>query len=555
MEGTTSLKQREKNMYADLILYNSVIYTMDETRPTASKIAIKEGKIVAFDQDADPYCGPQTRKIDIKGKTILPGLIESHAHPLNYAANLLELDLRAEVAPDIHSILAAVRKKAEELPEGEWILGMGWDDSKLKERRFPTIEELSAAAPHHPVFLKRTCIHNAVVNQKAFEKSGLSENPVDPEGGHFHRNPETGKLSGLIQENAMSEFAVPTLTIDQLKQAMLQAQQHFYEWGITTVHDMAVKKEEMMVYQQLQKQADFRLKVRLWLWALSQMGWNGMENEVLALGIESGYGNDRLNIQGLKYMLDGSVGGKTAAVSSPYEHEEDNCGLLYMTREKLCDHVARVVKHNLRVSIHGIGERAIDMALEAIEQSGTPEQNKHMRHRIEHCALATEDHLERMASREIIAASSVGFIYSIGDSYLKNLGGKRAERVFPHASFKKYGITAPGNSDMPVCHGNPFYGIYTAVTRKTIGGQQLGTKEAISVQDAIQSYTVDAAYSGFDEEIIGSLSIGKYADLIVLSEDPFTIHSDQLKDIKVLLTMIEGETVFQRTRKEGYSYV
>lgn len=541
-------------MYADLILYNSVIYTMDELRPTASKIAIKDGKIIAFDQKVDQYCGPYTRKMDIKGKPVLPGLIESHAHPLDYAANLLKLDVRAEVAPTISSILAAVSKKAEELPDGEWILGMGWDDSKIEEKRFPTMQELSEAAPHHPVFLKRTCIHNAVANQKAFEKSGISEDPADPDGGHFHRDPDTGELSGLIQENAMSEFAIPKLTADQLRQAMLEAQKHFYEWGITTVHDMAVKKEEMVVYQQLQKQKDFRLKVRLWLWAVSQMGWRGMENEVLALGIGSGYGNDHLNIQGLKYMLDGSVGGKTAALLFPYENEE-SCGLLYMAQDQLRSHVTEAVKNNLRVSIHGIGERAIDMALEAIEQAATLEQSKHMRHRIEHCALATEDHLQRMSARGIIAASSVGFIYSIGDSYLKNLGQKRAERVFPHASFKKYGIKAPGNSDMPVCPGNPFYGIYAAVTRKTMSGQQLGTKEAISVQDAIKAYTVDAAYSGFDEEIIGSLTVGKYADLIVLNQDPFAVQPDQLRDIQVLLTMIEGEVVFQRTRKEGYVYV
>ena len=535
-------------MYADLILYNATIYTMNEAQPTASKVAIKNGKIVAFDQETDQYWGPETKLLDINGKAILPGLIESHAHPLDYAANLLQLDLRAEVTPTIDSILAAVRQRAEELPEGEWILGMGWDDSKLQEKRFPTIEELTSAAPNHPVFLRRTCVHNAVVNQKAFEKSGLSENPVDPEGGHFHKHPGTGKLSGLIQENAMSEFTIPTLTINQLKQAMLQAQQHFYEWGITTVHEMAVKKEEMIVYQQLIKEGDFRLKVRLWLWAISQMGWKGIEDEVLALGIESGYGNDQLNIQGLKYMLDGSVGGRTAAVSKPFANDEENYGILYISQDRLNEHISRAVKSNLRVSIHGIGERAIDMAIEAIKQAEVPEKNKTMRHRIEHCALATEDHLKQIASLDIIAASSIGFIYSIGDSYLNNLGEERAERVFPHASFKKHGIKAPGNSDMPVCHGNPFFGIYTAVTRKTIGGQQLGTKEAISVQDAIKAYTVDAAYSGFDEQIIGTLSIGKYADLIVLDKDPFAINAEKIKDIQVLLTMIEGETVFELER-------
>ncbi|VEF49237.1 amidohydrolase 3 [Bacillus freudenreichii] len=536
-------------MFAELILSNANIYTIDEEQPKASKIAIKNGKIIAFDDEADQLEGPMTELIDMEGKTVLPGLIESHAHPLHFAANLFQLDLRAEVTPDIESILNAVREKAKVTPKGQWITGMGWDDSKLKDKRFPTIDELSEAAPDHPVFLKRTCVHNAVVNRMAFTKSNLPESPQDPEGGHFHIDPTTGKPSGLIQENAMMEFAVPSLTTEQLKEAMMQAQQQFFKWGITTIHDMAVTKKEMTVYQQLQKETDFRMKVRLWLWAIDQMGWTGVQEEALALGIESHFGNDRLNIQGLKYMLDGSVGGRTAAVSEPYENEKDNRGILYMKQEKLDALVSEATQNGMRVSIHGIGERAIEMALEAILKTNSEEVNKKMRHRIEHCALPSEKQLKQLSDHGIIAGSSIGFIYSIGDSYLANLGKERAERVFPHASFKKHGIIAPGNSDLPVCDGNPLFGIYTAVTRKTVGGQQLGTKESISVEDAIKAYTIDAAVSGFDEDKIGSLSIGKYADLIVVDRDPFTIDPEYIKDIEVLQTIVEGQIVYKKTNE------
>ncbi|WP_338752222.1 amidohydrolase [Bacillus sp. FJAT-52991] len=542
-------------MYADKILYNANIYTMDDQYPLANRLAIKNGRIIGFDDVADQLRGPHTKLFDIKNKTMLPGLIESHAHPLHYAADLLKLDLRYERISSIQDLLYEVKRKADELPEGEWIIGTGWDDSKLKEKRFPTIDELNKAAPNHPVFLTRTCVHNAVANWKAFEVSGLSSNPEDPEGGHFHRDAKTGKISGLIQENAMMLFKVPSFSTEQLKQAMEKAQQHFFEWGVTAVHDMAVSQKEMVVYQQLKKEGKLRLKTRLWLWAISQMAWPGGEKELLHLGIESGFGNDHLNIQGLKYMLDGSVGGRTAAVEEPYEQEQDNYGILHMKQQTINDHISQAIQHNMRVSIHGIGERAIEMALQAIEQAGSLEDNKQKRHRIEHCALPTDDHLKRIAKQNIIAASSIGFIYSIGDSYLNNLGSKRAAHVFPHASFKKHGIIAPGNSDMPVCHGNPFYGIYAAVTRKTIGGQQLGTEEAISVKEAIQAYTVDAAYSGFDETIIGSLAIGKYADLIVLDKDPFETKSEDLKNIQVLLTMVDGELVFKKAEKEEFTHV
>ncbi|MFD1707414.1 amidohydrolase [Siminovitchia sediminis] len=532
-------------MFADLILRNANIYTMDNQFPEAHTIAVKDGKVLAFNEEARQLKGPSTRIVDAEGRAVLPGFIESHAHPLHFAANLYQLDLRPEVTPDIQSILDAVKERAAITPKGQWITGMSWDDSKLKEKRFPTIDELSEAAPDHPVFLKRTCVHNAVVNQMAFKVSGLPEKPKDPEGGHFHIDPATGKPSGLIQENAMMEFAVPSFTTEQLMEAMLEAQKQFFKWGVTTIHDMAVTKEEFLVYQRLQKEPDFRMKVRMWLWAVDQMGWTGVQDEAIGLGLEGVYGNDHLNIQGLKYMLDGSVGGRTAAVQESYENEDGNFGILYMQQERIDKLVEEAIQNNMRVSIHGIGERAIDMAVKSVAKANSPEKNKPMRHRIEHCALPTDEHLHLMSQHGMIAGSSIGFIYSIGDSYLSNLGNKRAEYVFPHASFKEHGITAPGNSDLPVCDGNPLFGIYSAVTRKTIGGQQLGTSQSIAVEDAIKAYTVDAAYSGFDEDKIGSLSIGTYADLIVLDQDPFQADQDTIKDIKVIQTIVEGDTVFE----------
>lgn len=533
-------------MYADYLMVNGKIYTMDSTKPKAEKVAIKDGKVIAFDEEAEAIANAQTKIIDANGKAVLPGFIESHAHPLIFANNKLGLDLGAESTPSIESILVAVRERAKMIPKGEWILGAGWDDKRLMENRFPTIDELNEAAPDHPVFLKRTCAHNAVANTMAFEMSNLTDHPEDPEGGHFDIDLETNKLTGLVQENAMNLFLIPSLTIEQQKAAMLEAQKKFFEWGITAIHDMAVTQEIMTVYQQLHKEGHLKLKMRLWLWAIEQMGWKGIEDAALQLGLESGFGDDYLNIQGLKYMLDGSVGGRTAAVAESFENEADNFGILYMSQETINKHIKRAIQHNMRVSIHGIGEKALDMAVEAITMAESKEVNQTMRHRIEHCTLATDEHMKKMAEHEIVAASSVGFIYSIGDSYIANLGEERVERVFPHATFKKYGLVAPGNSDLPVCDGNPIYGIYAAVTRKTIGGQQMGTKEAISVEDALKAYTIDAAYSGFDEAIIGSISIGKYADMIIVDQDPFLVHPDELKNIQVDQTFIEGKTVFKR---------
>lgn len=533
-------------IYADYLLINGNIYTMDNRKRRAKQIAIKDGKIIAFDQEADLVSNENTKIIDVDGHTVLPGFIESHAHPLQFARNLYHLDLRPEYAKSVKDILQAVKEHTKKVKKDDWILGFGWDDTKLHENRFPTIEELTEVAPENPVFLKRTCVHNAVVNKKAMEVSGLNENSEDPPGGHFHRDPNTNKLSGLIQENAMNLFDVPSFSLEDQIEAMLSAQRQFFKWGITTIHDMAVTKDEMKVYQQLYKDSSLKLKLRLWLWGLDQMGWQGVQEDVFNLGIESGLGNDRLNIQGIKYMLDGSVGGRTASLAQPYEGENTNHGILYMEQDEIKEYVKSSIKNNLRVSIHGIGEKAIDMALKAIINAASPQKNKKMRHRIEHCALPTEKHLKQLVNHNIIACSSIGFIYSIGDSYIKNLGRKRCQYVFPHASFKKHGIRAPGNSDLPVCNGNPFYGIYAATTRQTISGQQMGTKEIVPREDAIKAYTTEASYAGFDEKSIGSLSIGKYADMIILNKDPFAVDLQDLKKIEVIQTIIEGNIVYKK---------
>jgi predicted amidohydrolase YtcJ len=531
---------------SDLAIYkNGKIYTMDEQNPIVHSMAIKEGRIIAFNGEALALQNGAKTIQNLNGKSVFPGFIESHAHPLHYATNLLQLDLRAEVTPSVAHILKAVKERAAVTPKGHWILGMGWDDSKMEEKRFPTIEELSEAAPDHPVFLKRTCVHNAVANWKAFEVSQLPQIPEDPQGGHFDINTKTGLPSGLIQENAMQLFKVPQFTKQQLLDSMRQAQQQFFRWGITTVHDMAVTLEDYEVYKQLQEDDAFDLKLRLWMWATNLMGWKGVQNEVIAKEIPLNEGTDRLNIQGLKYMLDGSVGGKTAAVEKPFEGVEQSTGILYMEQQEINELIKEAIEHDIRISVHGIGERAIEMAVQAITNATTPEQNKQMRNRIEHCALPTEKHLQKIAEYGIIACSSIGFVYSIGDSYLKNLGPERAAYVFPNATFKKYGILAPANTDLPVCDGNPLYAIYSAVTRKTVGGQQLGTAEAISIEDAMKAYTIDAAYSGKDEEIIGSLQIGKYGDFIVLDQNPYEVPSDEIKSIQVMQTVVEGKTVFQ----------
>jgi len=534
------------NLYADLILTNGNIITMDEKK-IADSLVVKNDTIqyVGNKQKAQDWAGANTEIINLQGKTILPGLIESHMHPTHYALNLLEIDCRSTSTPSIKKILEKIKDAVKNTPKGEWIRGWGWDDSKLTEQRNPTLQELDQVAPEHPVLLKRTCKHMSVVNTKAMELSGITNETKDPEGGHIERSSHSGELTGLLQETAQGLLALPDYSLEDMVDGMKLAQKDFVKWGITTIHDMSMQKEDLQTYQYLLERNDLKVRFRPWIWARTQNGYTGLLDEVLSLGIRSDFGNDMLKIQGTKFMLDGSVGGRTAAVSEPYENSEST-GILYNNVSDIFPLMKKSIEGGLRVAVHGIGERSIDVAIQSFEQVNKLKNIKFMRNRIEHCALPTKNHLQKMNHLGLIAAASIGFIYHIGDSYLNNLGKERMKRVYPLKTFKSYGIVAPGNSDSPVTDGNPWTGIYGAVLRKSVSGKVLDDEQNITVYDAIKAYTKDAAYSSFEEETIGVIKPGAKADIIVVSKNPFQIEKEELKNIEVESTYINGKLVYKK---------
>ncbi|MCG7334997.1 amidohydrolase [Sporosarcina sp. ACRSM] len=530
---------------ADLILINGNVITMDVKLPRANSIVIKKGEIihVGTNEEGLKFKGEHTEVMDLEGKTTLPGFIESHIHPTIYGVYLLELDCRSQSVSSIDEILELISDSTKKVPVGEWIRGWGWDDSKLKEKRYPTRWDLDKVAPNHPVVLTRTCEHMAVLNSKALELSGISKDTKNPPGGYIERDAETGELTGLLKEAARDWIAVPKYGFQDIVHGMELAQEDFAKWGITTVHDMSTQTKDMQVYQHLQGADKLKVRVRPWIWAINQNGWEGLLDQILSMGIRSGFGNDFIKIQGVKFMLDGSVGGRTAAVAEPYVDDAE-LGILYCGVEDIYPSFEKAIASGLRVAVHGIGERAIEVAVQAFEKVNENMDITHMRNRIEHCALPTDDQLKRVKNLELIAASSIGFLHHIGDSYMNNLGPERMKRVYPHKSFKEHGIVAPGNSDLPVTGGNPWTGIYTAVTRKTITGQVLDTTQNITIDDALKAYTTDAAYSSFEEQTLGVIKPSAKADIIVVSDDPFKIETEKIKDIQVERTFVDGKQVY-----------
>ena len=512
---------------------------------TDSALAIADGRVLARGDDEQimALAGPDTELIDMAGRTVLPGFIETHIHLAHYGANLLEVDCRPTATDSVAAIQDALRAEAAEPSATEWILGWGWDESRMAAGAAPTRWDLDAAVSDRPVLLRRTCAHMAVLNSRALELAGITDYTPDPDGGRIVRD-QSGAATGLVQESALNLIPLPAKTNEEVARGILLAQEQFLSRGLTTVHDMATQEPDLAALESLRGHG-LRMRVRPWMWALDGNGFQGTLETVIERGWTSGTGDELVRIQGMKFMLDGSVGGRTAAVDEPYEDSADT-GILIHTADEAAPQVIRAVSHGLRAAIHGIGDRAVDTAVEVLTRTAKqcPEAAT-MRNRIEHCALPSRDNLEQMAALGIIAASSVGFLHELGDSYLANLGPERMARVYPQADYAEHGIIAPPNSDCPVTDSNPWPIIDASVNRRSLSDQVLDTAQNISLARAVDGYTRQAAMASFEDGLLGSLAPGSCADFIVLDTDPFADGVD-LRKVRVERTYVDGDCVFTR---------
>ncbi len=536
----------------ELLLVNGQIFTLDPACPRAGAMLVRGGKIafVGVREEASSRCRFQPEVIDLAGRTVLPGFVESHMHPSILATTLLDVDCAYPRVKSVADIVDKIAERVRATPEGGWVRGWGYDDSKLEERAHPTRWDLDRVSPDNPVYVRRTCAHMGVANSVALRLSGITADTPDPEGGRIGRDPATGEPSGLLMDRAQDLIAIPPYTDEEIERGFILALRQLSKWGITTVHDMLVDRAAFATYQRLAESHKLPARVRVWLEGVTFGSQDaGLIPFALGLGLRSGYGNDMLKLAGMKFILDGSIGGRSAAVAEDYAGGEDDKGILYVERDELSPLVAECVKGGLRVSIHGIGERAIELAIASLEDAvgEVPiEAVRAMRNRIDHCVLPDRDHLRRIKDLGLVVESSTSFMYALGDSWISNLGYERACRTFPLRTMIDMGIPVAGNSDSPVCDGSPLLGMYAAVTRKTSSGRRLGTSEGITVDEALHSYTTAGAYAGLEEDLYGTLSPGKLADFVVLSDDPTSVLPEQLKDIEVEMTFVGGARVYSK---------
>jgi len=472
---------------------------------------------------------------------VLPGLIDSHMHPGSYGAFKVR---GVQCGPDLESIeelLTVLKEKAESTPKGRWILGYTLDDVRLG--RYPTLRELDSVTPDNPLYIQRRDGHIGVVNSIALEIGGITKSTPDPPHGKIDRD-ESGEPTGVLRELAkdLVYSKIPENTVEDYHDGLGIVNHEFLSLGLTTVHASMTTSDEFRALQWLKR--DEALALRYCVHASGRE--DGMLEALIAAGIQTPFGDDWLKITEIEWVFDTSTSGRTAAYYDPYVGEPDNFGILLYDQEDITERVSRAHRAGLRVGLDGIGDRGIDRALDAIEAALGEEPREDHRHRIEHCCYVPPSIQERLLELKVIDASANGFLHDLGDAYKANRGETQMRWMWPHRTLIDRGIPAPAHSDCPACTPNPWVGIYGLVTRKTSNGDTLYAGEGITPIEAIRAYTIDGAYSAWEEGIKGSIEPGKLADLIVVDRDPLTIPHEELKDIQVDITIIDGKIVYQR---------
>ncbi len=533
---------------ADIVLLNGKIITVDPDNRIDEAVAIRGNVIVGVgtSEEIKSLICDETKVIDLKGKVVMPGIIDSHTHPSSLATKYLEVNCRSPPIKNIPEILELLRKKAEEIEPGEWILGASFNDSKLEEKRHITRWELDEETPLNPVFIVADTGHQALANSLALEIAGIDKNTPDPLGGEIERD-ENGEPTGLLYENAMmlvGDF-IPEYNVQSLKDGYRKVVAQFSKWGITSTHNASSRRNGIRAYKQLLDEGVKQLRMRLKVSVNSKKPGAVLDAFELA-GIESGFGDDWLAIMSMKIMGDGSGAGGTCCVYEPQNRGPKGTGLWMTEPEEVERLVIKAHNAGLRVSIHSIGDRGVDMALDCIEKAQKMNPLPDMRHRIEHNSLCPPKSLKRIKELGVTPSSSIGYMYGLGDQYAENFGPDRARWLHPHKTMQEMGIIAGGNSDCPVTFYGPFVQIYEAVTRKTNSGKIISPEECITPMEAIGVYTWNGAYLSKDEEKLGSLEPGKLADLIVLDRDILSVPHNEIKDIEVLTTIVDGKIVYEK---------
>jgi hypothetical protein len=537
--------------HADLVFKNGVIYTVDDQMPKARAVAVKGETILAVgtNEEIEHFIGGGTRVIDLQGKTMVPGFIDSHYHYMGVGKREYQLDLDGTRSLD--ECLQKLKAEVAQRQKGEWITGRGWIEEDWPTKEFPTRYDLDRVAPDHPVMLRRVDGHALVANSLALKLAGISRETANPQGGEILRDKTTGEATGMLIDNAMDlliKHIPPDTTLEVMHKYAKKAEEVALAYGLTQVHDMGTDWRTVELWKDMYQKGE--LKIRLYAYI---RGPGEDADRLLSEGPQIGWFGQRLTVRGIKITADGALGSRGAALLEPYRDEETS-GLLIYKDEQIFPTIKRALENGIQVAVHAIGDRANRTVLDLFERAMKevpPERQLHMppRFRIEHAQVVALEDMPRFAKLGVIPSMQPS--HAIGDLHfaVRRLGLDRMTEAYAWRTLLDLGCYIPGGSDAPVEEGNPLIEFYAAVARKdTTGFSNDGWHPELKMtrEEALKSLTIWGAKAAFEEEIKGSITPGKFADLAVLDRDLMTEPEDRLFDIKVLMTVVGGEVVFQR---------
>ena len=529
---------------------NGRILTADAARPLASAVAVRDGRILALGDEAEvaSRIGAEVVRIDLGGRTMVPGFIDAHNHMACTAETFFAVDAGPRTVSSIAELVAEVARAAERTPPGAWIRGFGMDWTRFSDGRKPTRHDLDEAAGDHPVVILHVSGHYALVNSRALADRGLTESVSDPSGGSLERD-ASGQLTGLLLDSATNLVLQTSVDIcghgpnihtaietDKLARMIGEASRRYLAAGLTTICDPQVTSREMRAYRLAR--ASGNLPIRTVMLPLSHQ-----LDELEAIGLVGPIGDDHLRIGAMKFYTDGAITGGTAMFSQPMGSRGQYPGTLYHQPAELASLLRRAAGAGWQLAIHTMGDRAMGIMLDAVEAAMAAAPDGDIRHRIEHSTWPTAEQLARIARLGMVPVTQPGSIAELGDIWRDHLG-ERVHHAMPLRDQLELGIRPAISSDAFVQSYRPLDTIAAAVRRVTPSGVRIGPDQELTVEEALAAHTINAARALHLEDRIGSIEVGKLADFAILDGDLLAAPADEIRAMPVWMTVVGGEILF-----------
>jgi len=533
---------------ADLVLVNGRVYTVDDSHPRASAFAVRNGRIVfvGSDREARYLAGPRTRIVDAGGRTVIPGMVDAHAHLLGLGTSLRNVQLAGSKTYD--EVIAKVVERAKTAKPGEWILGRGWDQNLWPDKKFPTHEALTRAVPDHPVVLTRIDGHAVLANEMALKAARVTAATRDPEGGRIERASDNSP-AGVFVDNAMSlvRRAIPDETRAQTRDEILAAIAEANKWGLIGIHDAGASERTIDIYEQLAREGRYNLRNYVMV-----SGDSADVRHYFAVGPRSALYDGRIWVRSIKLYADGALGSRGAALLAPYSDDHGNSGLLVTPPAEIQRIATAALRRGFQVGVHAIGDRGNRVVLDAYDAALKAVPTSDHRFRVEHAQVISLQDIPRFALMGVIPSMQASHQTSDMRWAETRVGPERIKGAYAWRSLLNTGVVIPNGSDFPVEEVNPLISFHSAVSRQDASGWPPGgwyPDQRMTREEALRAMTIWAAYAGFQEKTMGSITPGKYADFVILDQDIMTVPAENILKTKVISTWIGGKSVYDAGSK------